>query len=131
MRYRRAIVSGMEDDENATIDLLLKALDGLPAGEREQVLRLLVRRGLTAPAAPAWVALGSSAPGTTGFITQPRRGAEQQLVPVRFPTEQHARLREWCGENGYPMAAVVRGLVDRFLDEETARPASAGSITPG
>ena len=41
---------------------------------------------------------------------------EQQVVPIRLPVEQHTRLREWCQENGFSVAGVVRGLVDRFLD---------------
>jgi len=44
----------------------------------------------------------------------------QQVVPVRFPAEQHAQLREWCAEHGFSMATVVRGLVARFLESQTA-----------
>jgi hypothetical protein len=40
----------------------------------------------------------------------------QQVVPVRFPTQQHAQLREWCAEHGFSMATVIRGLVARFLE---------------
>lgn len=46
----------------------------------------------------------------------------QQMVPVRFSTEQHARLRAWCVEHGFSMATVIRGLVDRFLDSQQAEP---------
>ncbi len=42
----------------------------------------------------------------------------QQMVPVRFSAEQHARLRTWCGEHGFSMATVIRGLVDRFLESQ-------------
>ncbi len=42
--------------------------------------------------------------------------AAQQMVPVRFSTDQHAQLREWCAEHGFSMATVIRGLVARFLD---------------
>ena len=44
----------------------------------------------------------------------------QQVVPVRFPAEQHAQLREWCAEHGFSMATVIRGLVARFLDSQAA-----------
>jgi hypothetical protein len=79
------------------------------------------------------VTLGSGS--RTDFITgfgsgrgAPGAARDQQMVPVRFPVEQHAKLREWCGDNGYPMAAVVRGLVDRFLtDQASAPPGSAHS----
>jgi hypothetical protein len=46
--------------------------------------------------------------------------AAQQMVPVRFSAEQHARLRAWCSEHGFSMATVIRGLVDRFLDGQQA-----------
>ena len=42
----------------------------------------------------------------------------QQMVPVRFSADQHARLRAWCGEHGFSMATVIRGLVDRFLESQ-------------
>ena len=44
--------------------------------------------------------------------------AAQQMVPVRFSAGQHARLRAWCGEHGFSMATVIRGLVDRFLESQ-------------
>jgi hypothetical protein len=40
----------------------------------------------------------------------------QQMVPVRFSSEQHAQLRQWCSEHGFSMATVIRGLVSRFLE---------------
>jgi hypothetical protein len=45
-------------------------------------------------------------------------GEGSQLVTIRLPTEQHERLRSWCGEHNFTMAAVVRGLVERFLDAQ-------------
>lgn len=49
--------------------------------------------------------------------------AGQQMMPVRFPDELHRRLKEWCAEHGFSMAVVVRGLVERFLDEQERRAA--------
>jgi hypothetical protein len=40
------------------------------------------------------------------------------MLPVRLPPELHERLRRWSNEHGFSMAAVVRGLVERFLDEQ-------------
>ncbi len=48
-------------------------------------------------------------------------GEESQLVTIRLPAERHAQLRTWCSEHGFTMASVVRGLVERFLEEQ-ARP---------
>ena len=47
------------------------------------------------------------------------------MVPVRFSTDQHAQLREWCAEHGFSMATVIRGLVARFLESQL--PGSAGA----
>jgi hypothetical protein len=46
--------------------------------------------------------------------------ADQQMVTLRLPATRHAALRAWCAEHGFSMAAVVRGLVERFLEEQTA-----------
>ena len=54
--------------------------------------------------------------GNAGISFSRPTGEGQQTVPVRFSSDSHQRLRAWCGENGFPMAAVVRGLVDQFLD---------------
>jgi hypothetical protein len=45
---------------------------------------------------------------------------DSQMVTIRLPATRHAALRDWCAEHGFSMAAVVRGLVERFLEEQTA-----------
>ena len=50
-------------------------------------------------------------------------GENSQLVTVRLPTAQHERLRDWCNDHNFTMAAVVRGLIERFLDGQD-RPAT-------
>jgi hypothetical protein len=45
-------------------------------------------------------------------------GEESQLVTIRLPAERHAELRTWCTDHGFTMAAVVRGLVERFLEDQ-------------
>jgi hypothetical protein len=42
------------------------------------------------------------------------------MFPVRLPERDHARLRSWCDEHNFPMAVVVRGLIERFLDRQDA-----------
>lgn len=54
----------------------------------------------------------------TGLVS----GENSQLVTVRLPTAQHERLRAWCNDHNFTMAAVVRGLIERFLDGQE-RPA--------
>jgi hypothetical protein len=110
--------------------LLLKALDSLSERERREVLALLVERALVPgaemPTEP--VSLGPRAETFTlsaaqRSVTHGLRAsyapllADQRMFPVRLPERDHARLKKWCDTNGFPMAAVVRGLIERFLDE--------------
>ena len=44
-----------------------------------------------------------------------------RTMPVRFPEQQYQRLKDWCEQNNFPMAVVVRGVVERFLDEQQRR----------
>jgi predicted DNA-binding protein len=41
-----------------------------------------------------------------------------KVVPIRFPAQIHEQLKAWCEEHNFPMAAVVRGLVERFLESQ-------------
>jgi hypothetical protein len=50
------------------------------------------------------------------------QASEQQMVPVRFSSDQHAQLRQWCSEHGFSMATVIRGLVSRFLETQPPGP---------
>lgn len=43
-------------------------------------------------------------------------GSDAKVVPIRFPPKLYDELKAWCEEHGFPMAAVVRGLVERFLE---------------
>ena len=110
--------------------LLLKALDSLSERERSEVLSLLIERALV-PAGTAGAGTFSPGPGAELFplgaaqrslATGLRAGytplsADHRMFPVRLPERDHARLKQWCDYNGFPMAAVVRGLIERFLDE--------------
>ena len=95
-------------------------LESLPAPERQEITAWLLDRDSTAPAR-SWVtvsgALGPRIAGAGGL----EAGEETQLVGIRLSAERHAQLRDWCLAHGFTMAAVVRGLVDRFLDEEAAK----------
>jgi hypothetical protein len=118
--------------------LLAKALESLAPAERQQVTAWILARTTTTTVAQ-FGALGrrqndellqSLAPGSESFRDLYERrfgttsvfGRGQQVVPVRLPTELHARLRLWCTEHGFSMATVVRGLVARFLDGQAPEP---------
>jgi len=62
----------------------------------------------------ARAAVPSPSPGAFG-VPGPLR-----TMPVRFPEQQYKRLKAWCEEHKFPMAVVVRGVVERFLDEQQA-----------
>ena len=64
-----------------------------------------------------------SSPSLPGVTVTGSLGSEPQMVPVRFPEPQYRRLKEWCGRHGFSMAVVVRGLVERFLDDQERRAA--------
>ncbi len=120
----------MSEDEKDPAALLVQAVGTLPPEDRDAVLVWLLRRDARRFFN---IAGAMSQPGLAGELASQTRlvadfltaqaaasarsphGA-QQVVPVRFPTQQHAQLREWCAEHGFSMATVIRGLVARFLE---------------
>jgi hypothetical protein len=107
--------------------LLLKAIRSLPPKEQDEVLRTLLGRSLgESPSISGsmhrHVALEES---LTGVMTSVTPGPPEDIVKqmsvsllVRLPEHLHARFRKWSIEHGFSMAAVARGLVERFLDEQ-------------
>jgi hypothetical protein len=116
------------------VELLVRAVGQLHPADRDRVFAWLLRRdaGAPAPAGPflmapegaarriAWAfntELRTQTPAQEDLVRGLRGpSAAQQMVPVRFSTDQHAQLREWCAEHGFSMATVIRGLVARFLE---------------
>lgn len=97
----------------AQIAVELGVTENEVAGELEptEQLSTIVCRMLMARAAlpsPPPVRVGASGPLRT--------------MPVRFPEQQYQRLKAWCEEHNFPMAVVVRGVVERFLDEQQSAP---------
>jgi hypothetical protein len=45
-------------------------------------------------------------------------GSGVKVLPIRFPPERYDELKAWCEAHHFPMAAVVRGLVERFLESQ-------------
>src|SRR3954452_1023444 len=61
-----------------------------------------------APLPPAaGAAMISRWPELRRQIGNPLSGEDSQLVTIRMPAEQHARLRDWCAEHQFTMAAVI------------------------
>ena len=117
--------------------ILVRALAQLPAEDRDkvytwllgtslrmqpEVLEPVARRVRWAVAAESGTVtqqdFGQAGQELVRDLFRGSAGSAQQMVPVRFSTDQHARLRAWCSEHGFSMATVIRGLVDRFLDSQ-------------
>jgi hypothetical protein len=115
------------------VRLLLGAIRSLPAADQDAVLALLLH-GLTDNG--AWETAITQSDlrrraelalrGTVGMRVGGRFEAERKflpaadtkIVPVRFPAKLHEELKSWCEQHRFPMAAVVRGLVERFLESQ-------------
>jgi hypothetical protein len=103
-------------------ELLLKALDSLTADERRRVLAALVESAIAPAAATAARAGMPPALSPEGWFSPGlKSSAPSSVLPVRLPADQLERLRSWCTDHGFSMAVVIRGLVDRFLDDQARR----------
>jgi hypothetical protein len=115
--------------------VLVKALGTLPAADRDLAYAWLLRQGFAVreegvvtvrgPArnVPLTTLLQQSVTVGSGSAGPLAQASGQQVVPVRFSSEQHAQLRQWCSEHGFSMATVIRGLVARFLEGQLPGPA--------
>jgi hypothetical protein len=128
-----AEISDQNSDLEGAVPLLLKAVRTLPEQEQDAVFALLLQ-GFAQPDAwrrevQVWDERQGIAFGARGML-QMRSGAlfgperplapesEAKVVPIRFPPTLYDELKAWCEEHGFPMAAVVRGLVERFLESQ-------------
>ena len=97
----------------------------LSGGQREAIARALregrVEEALKGLEAGRWPPPVDPAGTATFHPAGP--GTAQQMIPVRLTEEQYRRLKEWCAAHDFPMAVVVRGLVERFLDDQERRAA--------
>ncbi len=117
--------------------LLFKAVKGLPEEEQHAVFEYFFERGIGIPGPPFFghfVGQAAQLPGpasswhepgalSTLFIPQKPMGPHQITIPVRLSEAQHRRLKQWCADHDFPMAVVVRGLIERFLDDWEERAA--------
>lgn len=128
-----ATISPQNPDKERAVELLLQAIRTLPETEQDLVLALLLQ-GLTNT--DAWqtavlssdemrrfrvASLGGLGAQFGGLIGDPRGSppaTDTKVVPFRFPAQLHEQLKGWCEEHNFPMAAVVRGLVERFLESQ-------------
>ena len=48
----------------------------------------------------------------------PRQGL--LMLPVRLPRDTYEELKTWAADHSFPMSVIVRGLVERFLEQQRA-----------
>jgi hypothetical protein len=105
------------DERDRAAKLLLSALQTLTERDRDLVLRHIlagrVGRFGTEPWGPPEISFASGPTSGLGIARQ----LEQPLL-VRLPTDLHGRLRQWATAHGFSMAGIVRGLIERFLDQQ-------------
>jgi hypothetical protein len=111
----------MSTPEPSPADLLAELLETLPPADRQKVTAWLLGQGRS-----GWPRTLLSGPeiGHARLASQLTTGEESQLITIRLPADRHTQLRTWCTGHGFSMAAVVRGLVERFLDEQVGKPAA-------
>lgn len=120
----------MSESPRPVADLLAEAVEHLEPADRQRVTAWFVNRLSGQPTPPGWPPTGSpefpkliralvpDAAFPAGLSRHATGAGDHQVVPVRLPTELHARLRDWSQANGFSMATIIRGLVTRFLDEQ-------------
>jgi len=114
------------DPRKDPVQVLVSAMRALPDADRDLVYAWLLRRGfgleeagvLAVPGRPRRMSVTALLGPDLELATRAplAQASGQQMVPVRFSSEQHAQLRQWCSEHGFSMATVIRGLVSRFLE---------------
>jgi hypothetical protein len=123
-------IGGFYVEGRGAENLLLKAIKSLPREEQDEVLKLIVGRAFATPSGPSPLqALDVFPAGPVTVVPGPGADIVKQMTApllVRLPADLHDRLRRWSTTNGFSMAAVARGLIERFLnDQERTRKESA------
>jgi predicted HicB family RNase H-like nuclease len=89
--------------------LLVRALQTLDPEEQRIVMEALLTSSMMRPT--------ELLPGQEFGAIHHGRQMEQPFM-VRLPVDLHRRLRDWATANGFSMAAIARGLIERFLDDQ-------------
>jgi hypothetical protein len=97
---------------------LIGLLETLPTHERQEITAWLLDGNRRDDPSPTWVELSTAQRPGRRLTSALAAGEDTQLITIRLPADRHTELRQWCSDHGFTMAAVVRGLVDRFIDEQ-------------
>ena len=109
-----AIRSLPEPDQDAVLALLLQGLTGNETWEHAVAQGDLRRRAELAVRGTMQLSRGGLFASERGLTP----ASDAKMVPIRFPQERYDELKTWCEKHKFPMAAVVRGLVERFLESQ-------------
>lgn len=109
-----AIRSLPEPDQDAVLALLLQGLSDNAAWETAVRQSELRRRGELALRGTMGMRVGGMFEAERQFAPH----TDAKIVPIRFPQARYEELKAWCEQHNFPMAAVVRGLVERFLESQ-------------
>jgi hypothetical protein len=101
-------------------DAIGQAAQALGLTEDEVVAQLEPSEQLTRTVCAALVGRTALPGPAAGYLASSAQGP-LRTMPVRFPEQLYQRLKDWCEQNNFPMAVVVRGVVERFLDEQQRR----------
>jgi transcriptional regulator with XRE-family HTH domain len=99
---------------------IAQAADELDLSEAQLAAELEPSEALLGGVCAALTARAAMPGPPSGYLGSLPQGS-LRTMPVRFPEQQYQRLKDWCEKHGFPMAVVVRGLVERFLDEQERR----------
>jgi len=134
----RALAAAAADmPEQDQTDLIRSLLDHLLAGPTTPGGTGSSSGAASVPPAHVWVSgiPGSLPLGASGdpeaaqgrmadllsMAGQEQGSGKWQTTPLRLSVDQHERLKQWCQGHDFSMAVVVRGLVARFLEEQSRR----------
>ncbi len=103
-------------DTATPVQLLLRAVRSLPAAEQDVVLEYVLGHspGGTQRPMPGALSMVGAMPEAGALAS----AAPLRTFPVRLPEPLYDRLKAWSEEHEFPMAVVVRGLLERFLEEQ-------------
>jgi hypothetical protein len=120
----------MTTQEPGPAERLAELLETAPPEARREITAWLLRTREPAAAGTPWPLIPLPSHGRDpherlagllhGIAGNLPATVDSQVVTIRLPAPRHAALRDWCNEHGFSMAAVVRGLVERFLEEQAA-----------
>jgi hypothetical protein len=114
-------------DEDDVVAKLVSLLDQAEPEDRHAITTWLLRVSAASVRRRGWMIRQFTPVHDAAVAAALGTNEEHQLVTFRLPVDRHSELRDWCASHDFTMAAVIRGLVDRFLEEQRPDPALMGS----